>query len=201
MWVSERSEWFNKTHVWVLHCVKSDSWLSVSDRTFVRAWLVSEVVVGCWRDGTRMWCELLWRLPPPMLCDHWCCLVCPDIASWSLGTRSPQNLGLTKYFGCFMVNYEFTSADIMSSDEAGSWIPYFVSVSPQIKYYVGNSASLNSQGRKLIIDRNYKISMKHFVSVLTHFRHFYIFVSDRSSWSRKVCYKVFFLHLSGSNLQ
>ena len=120
MWVSERSEWFIKIHVWVLHCVKSDSWLSVSDRTFVRAWLVSEVVVGCWRDGTRMWCELLWRLPPPMLCDHWCCLVCPDIASWSLGTRSPQNLGLTKYFDCFMVNYEFTSADIMS-DEWWSW--------------------------------------------------------------------------------
>ena len=45
--------------------------------------------VGCWRDGTRMWCELLWRLPPPMLCDHWCCLVCWDIASWSLGTGSP----------------------------------------------------------------------------------------------------------------
>ena len=47
--------------------------------------------VGCWRDGTRMWCELLWRLPPPMLCDHWCCLVCPDIASWSLGTGSPPH--------------------------------------------------------------------------------------------------------------
>ncbi len=53
-----------------------------------------------------------------------------------------------------MVNYEFTSEVIMS-DEAGSWIPYCVSVSPQIKHYVGNSASLNSQGRKLIMITNY----------------------------------------------
>ena len=125
--------------------------------------------VGCWRDGTRMWCELLWRLPPPMLCDHWCCLVCPDIASWSLGTGSPQNLGLTKYFGCFMGNYEFTSKVIMS-DEAGSWIPYCVSVSPQIKHYVGNSTSLNSQGRKLIIVSN-KLSFTLVPSSSSFFIH------------------------------
>ena len=106
---------------------------------------------GCWLvAGWSLGCDAAkWSLLSPMLCDHWCCLV-SDIASWSLATQSPQNLGLAKYFGCFMVNYEFTSEVIMS-DAHVSWIPYWQSLLSADLTLCGKilHAVLQSQGRKL----------------------------------------------------